>query len=214
MAQKPPNRLNADCPAIGIDEAGRGCLAGPVVAAAVLVPGGFSIQGLADSKKLTPARREKLAPQIQNRALAWGLGIIWQQRIDQINILQATFEAMSMAAASAARKSGLRQTPLLIDGNKTIPQDVLARRWPGELPEMEAIIDGDAIVPAISAASVLAKTCRDRIMTRLGRNWPDYRFERHKGYGTAMHYVAIAKLGPCQLHRLTFRGVVNEASQI
>lgn len=201
-----------DAPAIiGIDEAGRGCIAGPVVAAAVLLPASFCLPGLDDSKKLSPAMRARLAPAIKLNAAAWGIGIIWQQRIDRINILQATFEAMARAAASALAKTHCRQALLLIDGDKPIPESRLAGFLPSNmaLPSQKAVIRGDALIPAVSAASILAKTCRDRIMRNLARIWPDYDFERHKGYGTAAHYEALRAAGPCPLHRLTFRGVAD-----
>lgn len=208
--RKQPELLHSK---IGIDEAGRGCIAGPVVAAAVLLPEAHELHGLNDSKKLTPRKREELAPMIRKTALAWGIGIIWQQRIDSTNILQSTFEAMARAAAGAARKMATEAFQLAIDGNMTIPDAVLKKAWPRDkaLPRQRAIIRGDELEPAISAASILAKTCRDRIMQRLARSWPEYGFARHKGYGTAAHYAALATHGPCPLHRLTFRGVANDA---
>lgn len=194
---------------IGIDEAGRGCIAGPVIAAAVLPGAGFYLPGLADSKKLTPAKRDRLAPAIKQNAIAWGIGIVWQERIDEINILQATFEAMAKAASRVLARTKGKCSLLLIDGDKTIPTATLARFFPSRIypPEQMAIIRGDAHVPAISAASILAKTCRDRIMRNLDKQWPEYQFERHKGYGTAAHYAILKRIGPCPLHRLTFRGV-------
>ena len=194
----------------GIDEAGRGCLAGPVVAGAVILPQQYDLPGLTDSKACTARQRHLLAPLIKKCALAWGLGIIWPGRIDHINILQATFEAMSLAIRH------LRTTPalLLIDGDKTVPEHVLARLWSqghaGTPPRQRAIIQGDATEPAISAASILAKTCRDRLMTSLDKRWPGYGFAVHKGYGTREHYEALRRLGPCPQHRLTFRGVCEE----
>lgn len=194
----------------GIDEAGRGCLAGPVVAAAVILPECYDLPGLNDSKACSVKTREMLAPRIRQCALAWGLGVVWPSRIDAINILQATFEAMSRAVRS------LRCAPahLLIDGNKTVPGEVLALHWrkthTAPLPSQRSIIGGDAIEPSISAASILAKTYRDKLMTRLEKRWPGYGFEMHKGYGTEEHYKALRRLGPCPQHRLTFRGVLPE----
>lgn len=191
--------------AAGVDEAGRGCLAGPVVAAAVILP--RQIPGLADSKRLSAKKREQLAPLVREAALAWGVGVVWQERIDAVNILRATFEAMAKAAAK------LRIAPqvLLIDGNREIPEPVLQNALGRvKLPEQSAIIRGDALIPAISAASILAKTFRDRLMTSLARRWPGYGFEIHKGYGTKAHFAALARLGVCPLHRKTFRGVITQ----
>lgn len=199
----------------GIDEAGRGCLAGPVVAAAVILPGTYDLPGLTDSKALSAARREQLAPRIRQCALAWGLGVVWPATIDRINILQATFEAMSRAVACLGRTPGL----LLVDGNKTVPEPVLLPHWRAhfadapDLPRQNAVVGGDSSVPAISAASILAKTWRDRLMEHLDKRWPGYGFARHKGYGTADHYEALRALGPCRQHRLTFRGVLPDREE-
>ena len=196
--------------AAGIDEAGRGCLAGPVVAGAVILSAERPIEGLADSKKLTPARRKELEAVIRRDALAFGLGVVWQGRIDAINILQATFEAMAKAAASLGR----RPDKLIIDGNKTVPKAVLLPLWQkafaAPLPQQQSVVRGDSAIPAVSAASILAKTFRDRIMGHLARRWPGYGFEIHKGYGTRAHMAALRSLGLCPLHRLTFRGVLPE----
>ncbi len=179
-------------PWAGVDEAGRGCLAGPVVAAAVILPVDFALPGLTDSKRLSAVRRDELAIAIKGQALGWSLGLSWPAEIDRINILQATFQAMRRALAT------LRPTPCFaaVDGPYPIP---LA------LPQ-QAVVDGDAIVPAISAASILAKTYRDRLLRALDRRYPGYGFARHKGYGTREHRDAILRLGPCRQHRLTFRG--------
>lgn len=191
-------------PPAGVDEAGRGCLAGPVVAAAVILPEEHGLPGLTDSKALTAARRARLAPLIRRCAIAWGLGVIWPRRIDEINILQATFEAM----ARAARRLSVTPGVIFVDGDKTIPVHAArAVGWEAAFPPQEAVVGGDARVDAIAAASVLAKTFRDGLMERLARRWPGYGFERHKGYGTRAHYAALRRLGPCPLHRLTYRGV-------
>lgn len=192
----------------GIDEAGRGCLAGPVVAAAVILPEGVSIPGLDDSKVLSATRRDGLAAQIGAVALAWGIGVVWPQEIDSINILQATFRAMSHAA------SVLKVHPeaLLIDGNQTIPEPLFRQNpsvWPVS-PRQRAVIDGDALVPVISAASIIAKTFRDMLMDKLDRRYPGYGFAKHKGYGSKEHFAALRELGPCPMHRKTFRGVLPE----
>lgn len=189
----------------GIDEAGRGCLAGPVVAAAVILPFSFDLPGLNDSKKLTAARREALAPAIMAQATIWRIGLVWPGEIDRINILQATFHAM----AKAVRLLPLRPARLLIDGDKTIPPHVLKL----ELAQ-QAVIGGDALVPAISAASILAKTFRDRLMRVLDRRHPGYGLAGHKGYGTAEHLAALRRLGPSPCHRLTFRGVAEDQCRL
>lgn len=201
---------------IGVDEAGRGCLAGPVVAAAVLLPPRYDLPGLGDSKALKESQRLALAPAIRSCALAWGLGVAWQGEVDKINILQATFCAMSRALAvlRPASLTSLTVAPLLlIDGNKTIPDPVLLRylckQNPGlALPRQRAIVDGDALEPCISAASILAKTFRDHIMDCLDKRYPVYGFAKHKGYGTKVHLKALVEHGPCPLHRLTFARVL------
>ncbi len=192
----------------GIDEAGRGCLAGPVVAAAVILPEGASIPGLDDSKVLSPTRRDGLAAEIGTVALAWGLGVIWPPEIDRINILQATLKAMCHAVTVLK----VRPEGLLIDGNQTIPEPLFRQHpehWP-LLPRQKAIVDGDALVPVISAASIIAKTFRDMLMDKLDRRYPGYGFAKHKGYGSKEHFAALRELGPCPLHRKTFRGVLSE----
>lgn len=177
----------------GIDEAGRGCLAGPVVAAACILPDSFDLPGLTDSKALTSARRESLAAAIRSQALCWSLGLAWAPEIDRINILQATLRAMERAVAALR----LRPALLLIDGNQTCLAPIPQR----------AIVGGDALVPAISAASILAKTFRDHLMAKLDRRHPGFEFAIHKGYGTSLHLAALKCLGPSPIHRLTFRGV-------
>lgn len=194
----------------GIDEAGRGCLAGPVVAAVVVLSAGSPIAGLADSKKLTPAKREELAAIIKRDALAWGLGLSRPDEIDDLNILQATFQAMARALAVLHRKYPGAPVPgLLIDGPHVIPGAVLAAEIPASCPisPQQAVVRGDDRIPAIAAASILAKTHRDRLMFALDRRFQGYGFAGHKGYATREHYAAIERLGPCPAHRLTFAGV-------
>ena len=180
-----------------------------MVACAVILPASFHLPGLTDSKLLSAQRRETLAPAIRSCAVAWGLGVVWSRRIERVNILQATLEAMSRAACT------LKSAPafLLIDGNKTIPAALLAAAWEGAghagpPPRQRALVGGDRSEPAISAASILAKTFRDRLMRALARRWPGYGLERHMGYGTRQHLDALRRLGPCPLHRRTFRGVL------
>lgn len=197
----------------GIDEAGRGCLAGPVVAAAVILPDSVNLPGLTDSKKLTPAKRSGLACLIKRCALAWSLGIVWQKQIDQINILQASLLAMAKSASSLKISPGA----LLIDGPFPIPSEMLRAEWAKgsvhPLPAQKAIIGGDLLVPSISAASILAKTFRDNLMDALDKRWPGYGFARNKGYGTKEHREALIAKGPTPLHRMTFRGVLPEVQR-
>ncbi|HIU17942.1 MAG TPA: ribonuclease HII [Candidatus Avidesulfovibrio excrementigallinarum] len=191
----------------GIDEAGRGCLAGPVVAAAVILPSGAHIEGLNDSKVVPVTRRAGMAAEIGAQALGWGLGVVWPHEIDQLNILEATFKAMSRAVRILARTRAPEL--LLVDGDKTIPPHWLLRET-GQAIAQKAIVDGDALAPVISAASVLAKVFRDDLMERLDRRYPGYGFARHKGYGTPEHLAALRELGPSPLHRLSFRKVRPE----
>ena len=179
----------------GVDEAGRGPLAGPVVAAAVILDERAPIAGLADSKKLTARRREHLFDEIRAKALCCSVAQASVEEIDRLNILQATLLAMQRAVA------GLRLTPqrVLIDGNRLPRLDVLA----------EAVVGGDATVPAISAASILAKVTRDRLLVDLAERYPGYGFERHKGYGTADHLRALRELGPLAEHRRSFAPVAQ-----
>lgn len=182
----------------GVDEAGRGPLAGPVVAAAVILPTDNPVLGLADSKKLSEARRESLAEEIRARALAWSVAWANAAEIDAMNILAATMLAMRRAVA------GLDVVPagVQVDGNRLPDLDFGDYRVEGE-----AIVGGDATVPAISAASILAKTTRDRIMRSLDRVYPGYGFARHKGYGTELHRTRLRELGPCREHRRSFAPV-------
>ena len=180
----------------GVDEAGRGPLAGSVVAAAVILDPVHRIEGLADSKKLSATRREKLAHEIRTHAVAWAIGEASAAEIDEINILQATFLAMRRAVA------GLSVMPshALIDGNR-IP--------PGLLCSAEAIVKGDAKEPAISAASILAKTYRDAQLLELDQQYPQYGFARHMGYPTAAHLQALGEYGPSPVHRQSFAPVAQ-----
>jgi ribonuclease HII len=179
----------------GVDEAGRGPLAGPVVAAAVILDDLHPIVGLADSKKLTALRREKLYDEIRAKALCCSIAEASVEEIDRLNILQATLLAMRRAV------EGLRLKPakVLVDGNRLPVLDVLA----------EAIVKGDAKVPAISAASILAKVHRDRWCAEYDREFPQYGFAAHKGYGTAEHLAALRAHGACPQHRKTFAPVTE-----
>jgi ribonuclease HII len=174
----------------GIDEAGRGPLAGPVVAAAVILPFQYRLPGLNDSKQLTPSRRERLYAAIQRQALSIGVGVISPDDIDRINIRQASFAAMRLAL------EGLLWAPdhVLVDGF-AIPG------WPGA---QTAVVRGDARSASIAAASIVAKVTRDAIMRRYHREFPEYGFDRHKGYGTAEHLEVILHRGPCPIHRRSF----------
>lgn len=206
MAPNPPN-FESDELRAGVDEAGRGCLAGPVVAAAVVLPRIWNLRGLDDSKKVSPANRARLETEIKNCAVAWSVGVIWPEEIDRINILRASLKAMAIAAANLKKPPSL----LLIDGDRLIDGETLRREWEKRreepLPARRAIVDGDAIEPVISAASILAKTFRDRLMIALDRIWPGYDFASNKGYGVKKHLDALEKFGPCPLHRLSFRRV-------
>lgn len=174
----------------GVDEAGRGPLAGPVCAAAVILPEHLCIPGLDDSKKLSDKRRRELFPIIQQEAIAYGTGYASEKEIDEINILQATFLAMKRALAQLQIKPDLA----LIDGNRTTDFGVPAK----------AVVHGDARSASIAAASILAKVSRDNVMLELAKNYPGYGFEIHKGYGTKQHYAALSELGACEIHRMTF----------
>ncbi len=180
----------------GIDEAGRGCLAGPVVAGAVILPPDFDLPGLTDSKKLSPQRRTVLAQAIKAQAVSWALGFSWPGEIDRVNILQATLRAMSRAL-DALR---IRPDLVLVDGN---------RPFPCPLP-LRTVVGGDALFPCISAASILAKTFRDELLSRMDERYPGYGLAVHKGYGTREHLAALRELGPSPTHRRSFRGVAPE----
>lgn len=180
------NRLEAGC-----DEAGRGCLAGPVVAAAVILPVGVRLPGLNDSKQLSRADRERLRPLIEERALAWCVGIAEVGEIDRVNILRASFLAMHRAIDGL----GIRPDHLLVDGNRFDPYTGIAH---------SCIVQGDARFRSIAAASVLAKTHRDALMLALHREQPHYGWEVNMGYPTRSHRAAIEAHGPCDHHRTSF----------
>ena len=174
----------------GVDEAGRGPLAGPVCAAAVILPEHLQIPGLNDSKKLTDKKRRELFPIIQEQAIAYGIGLASEREIDEINILQATFLAMRRALDQLSVKPEIA----LIDGN---------RETDFGLP-VKTVVKGDSLSANIAAASILAKVTRDRYMRDMAAQYPEYGFEKHKGYGTKAHYAAIEQYGICPLHRKTF----------
>ena len=174
----------------GIDEAGRGPLAGPVFAAAVILPAEVEIPGLNDSKKLTAKKREALFPLIQEKAVSWSVAFATESEIDEINILQATYLAMRRACEGLSVPADYA----LVDGNRMPPLSM-----PGE-----TIVKGDGLSASIAAASVLAKVSRDRLMLELDSLYPEYQFAKHKGYGTALHVDLLRKYGPCPIHRRSF----------
>jgi len=192
-----------DGPVAGVDEAGRGPLAGAVYAAAVILDPARPVDGLADSKKLTAQTRERLASTVRERALAWCVTSASVDEIDTLNILYATLLAMRRAIEGL----GIAPRLVLVDGNRT----------PAPLAcEARAIVKGDALVPAISAASILAKTARDAALMALHQRYPEYGFDRHKGYGTALHLERLAQHGPCPEHRRSFapvRACLERAAQ-
>lgn len=185
----------------GIDEAGRGPLAGPVVAACCILPKDAVILYLNDSKKVTALRREAMLPEIKEKAIAYGIGIIDEKRIDEINILQADYEAMRIAlqqTSAMLQAKGLADAPgLLLNDAVTIPGV--------DIPQ-ESIIKGDAKSVSIAAASILAKVTRDHLMEEYDALYPEYGFARNKGYGTKEHIEALKRLGPCPIHRRSFIG--------
>ncbi len=201
-AMKEYECMYPDCEFIcGIDEVGRGPLAGPVVAGAVILPKDCEILYLNDSKKLSEKRREELYGEIDEKAVAWNIGIVGPERIDEVNILNATYEAMREAIA------GLKVTPgvLLIDAVHIPDTDI---------PQV-SIIKGDAKSVSISAASIMAKVSRDRIMKEYDAQYPQYLFAKNKGYGTAEHTAALKEYGPCPIHRKTFiKKFVGETDNI
>lgn len=181
------NGYSAVC---GVDEAGRGPLAGPVCAAAVILPAGIVIDGLNDSKKLTEKKREALFDIITENAISWSVSLVDETVIDEINILQATYRAMQQAVEGLPRPADF----VYVDGNRseglTLPH--------------ECVVSGDARIPSIAAASIIAKVTRDRLMRDFAVRYPAYGFEKHKGYGSRAHYAALLEHGPCPIHRRTF----------
>ena len=202
-----PDVLQSSLLMVGVDEAGRGPLAGPVVAAAVVLNPAQPIAGLKDSKKLSARQRELLAPQIREHALAWAVAYATPSEIDKINILKATLLAMHRAVQQVQKKLAVSDDALfaLVDGNR-LPV------WPYKA---QAIVKGDALEPAISAASILAKTDRDAYMLKLHETHPYYGFDAHMGYPTATHLQALSQWGPCHEHRRSFGPVrqVLDAAQ-
>ncbi|MCD7880324.1 MAG: ribonuclease HII [Clostridiales bacterium] len=174
----------------GVDEAGAGPLAGPVYAAAVILPETFDLPWLNDSKKVSPRRRERLFDQIKEQALAWSVASVDEREIDEINILNARMKAMDLAIGGLS----LRPDLALVDGNQSRGISVLCR----------TVVHGDSLSASIAAASILAKVSRDRFMVELAKQYPQYRFEQHKGYGTALHYQMLEQYGPCPAHRMSF----------
>jgi ribonuclease HII len=184
----------------GVDEAGRGPLAGPVVAAAVILDPARPVAGLADSKLLSARARESLALALKERALAYGIGAASPEEIDALNILQATFLAMRRALQSLA----VAPAHVIVDGNRLPGAEAI---FP--MARFEAVVKADALVPAVSAASILAKVHRDAIMAELERIHPGYGFARHQGYPTAAHRAALERLGPSPVHRRSFGPVLS-----
>ena len=174
----------------GVDEAGRGPLAGPVCAAAVILPEHLELPGLTDSKKLTDKKRRELYPIIKEQAIAYGIGFADEKEIDEINILQATFLAMSRAL----EQLGVKPDLALIDGNREKDFGI----------PVKTVVKGDSLSANIAAASVLAKVTRDDLMVEMAQQYPEYGFEIHKGYGTKAHYAALREHGPCAIHRMSF----------
>ena len=174
----------------GVDEAGRGPLAGPVCAAAVILPKGLIIPGLDDSKKISEKKRDELFEIIKEKALAYGIAFASVEEIEEYNILAATFIAMNRAISQLNPKPDIA----LIDGNRTKGIEI----------ESRSVVKGDSKCADIAAASILAKVTRDRYMLEMAEKFPQYYFEKHKGYGTKLHYEAIREYGPCEIHRLSF----------
>lgn len=181
------NGYSAVC---GVDEAGRGPLAGPVCAAAVILPAGIVIEGLNDSKKLSEKKREALFDVITENAISWSVSLVDEKTIDEINILQATYRAMRQAVEGLPHPADF----VYVDGNRS---EGLS------LPH-ECVVSGDAKIPSVAAASIIAKVTRDRLMRDFAVRYPAYGFEKHKGYGSRAHYAALLEHGPCPIHRRTF----------
>jgi len=184
----------------GVDEAGRGSLAGPVVASACILPRNLILEGVDDSKKLSPSQRKQLYHTItKHPEILFGIGIVESHHIDKINILQAALYAMKLAIQNLPRQPDY----LLIDGPKLPPTHITA----------QAVIKGDSLSQSIAAASILAKCTRDTLMVDLHDKWPHYAFDQHKGYGTLRHVQAIRKHGPCPIHRRSFEPVRSLTAQ-
>ncbi|MCD6532689.1 MAG: ribonuclease HII [Deltaproteobacteria bacterium] len=176
---------------VGVDEVGRGCLAGPVVAAAVLLNPGFSLPGIDDSKTLSPGQRDLIFAQLANAGVSFGLGVVSAREVDRINILQASLKAMVKALTALRQVFDL----VVVDGRQRLPL---------HLPQYP-LIRGDSLCLPVAVASIIAKVVRDRQMLYYNSRFPEYGFARHKGYGTVVHRRALSRYGPCALHRRTFR---------
>ena len=189
----------------GVDEVGRGPLAGPVVAAAVILPRAFTHPEIKDSKLLSAKQREKLAPIIQQTAVSWALGIVDVEGIDRLNILRASLTAMAQALQGLSSQADLA----LIDGNQKIPVEILAGCGSNEDRPIyqKTIVKGDQLCLSIAAASIIAKVARDQIMVDFDKQYPDYGFAGHKGYGSAAHLAALRRYGPTPIHRRSFKPV-------
>ncbi len=183
---------------VGVDEVGTGCLAGPVFAAACALPEGWQNPGVRDSKKLSPSQRDRLYDELIS-SVKWAVGEASVEEIDQINIMNATFLAMTRAVESFSAKHG-KPSMLLVDGSRKIPKIGLPQT---------TVVRGDDIHAEISAASILAKVTRDRLMIRMNEEYPGYGFAGHKGYGTAEHTESLLRLGPSKIHRLSFTPVIS-----
>jgi ribonuclease HII len=193
----------------GTDEVGRGPLAGPVVAAVVILPRGFSHPEIKDSKLLTPKQREKLAPLLRDNAQSWGLGVVEVEEIDRINILKASLLAMVKALDCLKAKPDC----LLVDGNQRIPRELIlsSRYFAGRSLYQKSIVKGDQLCLSIAAASIVAKVARDAMMVELDKQYPEYGFADHKGYACAAHLEALRRYGPSPVHRQSYQPV-QEAS--
>lgn len=189
-------------PVLGVDEAGRGCLAGPVVAGALLLPDQHEIDGITDSKLLKSSQRESLFDLVREQALAWGVGVVESARIDEVGILPATLEAMALAVAAAEDRFDGRIGLVVVDGTATIPAVTLPQKsW----------AKGDRLSVNCAGASILAKVTRDRKMVEMESAYPGYGFARHMGYGTREHLAALQSLGPSPIHRMTFAPLKERA---